>query len=74
MDNLTTQEGVGGPQVATNEIGGVHYARSKTGWGAPGVYNDVDATNPMPVADASGNTLLAAIQALLTTLNGTIGT
>jgi hypothetical protein len=48
-DNLTTQEGTGGPQVATNEIGGVHYARSKTGWGAPGVYNDVDASNPLPV-------------------------
>jgi hypothetical protein len=73
-DNLTTQEGVGGPQVATNEIAGVHYARSKTGWGAPGVYNDVDATNPMPVADAAGNTLLTAIQTLLTALNGTIGT
>ena len=48
-DNLTTQEGVGGPQVATNEIGGVHYARSKTGWGVPGVYNDVDLANPLPV-------------------------
>lgn len=49
-DNLTTQEGVGGPLVATNEIAGVHHARSKTGWGAPGTYNDASEAFPLPVA------------------------
>lgn len=62
MDNLTTQEGVGGPQVATNEIAGVHYARSKTGWGAPGVYNDVDATNPLPVQAPALTTIAGAVK------------
>lgn len=64
-DNLTTQEGVGGPQVATNEIGGVHYARSKTGWGAPGVYNDVDLANPLPVVIASNQTAIPTFEAPL---------
>lgn len=61
-DNLETQAGSGGPQVATNEIGGVHYARSKTGWGAPGVYNDTDANNPLPVQAATLTTLASAVK------------
>lgn len=61
-DNLETQAGSGGPFVATDEIGGVHYARSKTGWGAPGVYNDVDAANPLPVQSTSLATLASAVK------------
>lgn len=48
-DNLETQAGSGGPLVATDEIGGVHHARSKTGWGSDGTYTDVDLANPLPV-------------------------
>lgn len=72
-DNLTTQEGIGGPQVATNEIAGVHYARSKTGWGAPGVYNDVDAANPLPVA-IPGATLSAPLPTRIASYNYPIST
>ena len=61
-DNLVTQEGTGGPLVATNEIGGVHYARSKTGWGAPGVYNDTDANNPLPVQAPALATLASTVK------------
>ena len=61
-DNLVTQEGVGGPLVATNEIAGVHHARSKTGWGAPGTYNDVDLANPLPVQSASLATLATTVK------------
>jgi hypothetical protein len=73
-DNLETQAGSGGPIVATDEIAGVHHPRTKVGFGVDGSYVDVSASNPLPVADASGNTLLTAIQTLLTALNGTIGT
>jgi hypothetical protein len=62
-DNLTTQAGSGGPDIATNEIGGVHYARSKIGWGAPGVYNDADAANPIPFTAAQLTLLVEAIRA-----------
>lgn len=61
-DYLVTQEGVGGPLVATNEIAGVHYARSKMGWGAPGVYNDADATNPLPVQAPALATLASTVK------------
>jgi hypothetical protein len=42
--------------------------------GAAGPEKLVDEANPVPVQDASVGTLLTAIQTLLTTLNGTIGT
>jgi hypothetical protein len=54
-DNLVTQEGTGGPLVATNEIGGVHYARGKTGWGPPGTYNDASLLHPLPQRVAAYN-------------------
>jgi hypothetical protein len=61
-DNLVTQEGTGGPLVATNEIGGVHHARSKTGWGAPGTYNDVSDSFPLPVQAPELATIAGAVK------------
>jgi len=35
---------------ATDDIGGVHHARSKVGFGVDGSYVDVSASNPLPIA------------------------
>lgn len=50
-DNVTANAGSGGPVFATDEIGGVHYPRSKVVFGADGVATDVSAANPMPVTN-----------------------
>jgi hypothetical protein len=55
-DNLTAlaNTGTGTDVLATDEIGGVHFPRSKITLGADGVNGgDVHEGNPMPVADAS---------------------
>lgn len=67
-DNLVTQEGVGGPLVATNEIAGVHYARSKTGWGAPGAYNDTSLADPLPGRVAAYNYPISTVNSSTTQL------
>lgn len=48
-DNTTLNAGTGGDVIATDDIGGVKYPRSKVGYGADGAYQDVDATHGMPV-------------------------
>lgn len=68
-DNVLTGTG---ETFATNEIGGIHYPRSKVGFGASGAYADVSDANPMPVEDAAAGTLLSAIQALITILSGSV--
>jgi hypothetical protein len=63
-DNLTAlaNTGTGTDVLATDEIGGVHFPRSKLVHGADGVNDgDVSTDNPLPVADGS----LAAVIALL---------
>jgi len=54
-DNLTAlaNTGTGTDVLATDEIGGVHYPRSKMVWGADGVATDVSAADPMPVTAAA---------------------
>lgn len=48
-DNVVANPGAGGSTFATDDIGGVHYPRSKVTWGPDGTSNDTD--------DASGKRL-----------------
>lgn len=49
-DNTTLNAGSGGDSIATDDIGGVKYPRSKIVIGADGVNGgDVSSSNPMPV-------------------------
>jgi hypothetical protein len=48
-DNVVANAGSGGSTFATDDIGGVHYPRSKVVWGADGAVNDTSAAAPMPV-------------------------
>ena len=50
-DNLTAlaNTGSGTDVLATDEIAGVHYPRSKVGFGADGAYIDVSDANKLPV-------------------------
>jgi hypothetical protein len=63
-DNLTAlaNTGTGTDVLATDEIGGVHYPRTKVGFGVDGSYVDASATDPLPVM-AYGE-LVEAIEAL----------
>lgn len=50
MDNTTLNSGSGGDTIATDDISGVKYPRSKIVIGADGVNDgDVSSANPMPV-------------------------
>lgn len=49
-DNTSLNPGVGGDIIATDDIAGVKYQRTKVVWGVDGVANDASATNPLPVA------------------------
>lgn len=48
-DNAVVNPGVGGITVATDDIGGIHFPRTKMCWGADGSANDTSVANPMPV-------------------------
>ena len=80
-DNTELNPGTGGDIAATDDIDGVKYQRVKLTLGADGVNDgDLSAANPMPVAaaalplpaGAATDATLAAVQALLTTIAGTI--
>lgn len=80
-DNTELNPGTGGDIAATDDIGGVKYQRVKLALGADGVNDgDVSEGNPMPVAatslplpaGAATDATLALLQALLTTIAGTI--
>jgi hypothetical protein len=49
-DNVVTNPGSGGATFATDEIGGVHYPRTKLAHGADGQATDVSSASPLPVA------------------------
>ncbi len=49
VDNVVADAGSGGSTFGTDEIGGVHYPRSKVVWGADGSVNDTSAAAPLPV-------------------------
>ncbi len=50
-----------GPTLATDEIGGVHYPRTKLSIGADGVATDVSAANPMPVVNTPGGRTMVSV-------------
>lgn len=55
-DNITAP--ASGAVLATDDIGGVHYPRTKVAWGADGVAGDVTAANPLPVAQQASEVYL----------------
>ena len=71
-DNLGYTAGVGS-NVATDDIGGVHYQRVKPAVGADGTAVDVSSSNPMPVgiygeAIEALEAMRIAVQALTRTI------
>lgn len=68
-DNLTLP--ATGGTVATDDVGGVHFQRVKLDLGGEGA--SVPVSGALPVSASATDAILAAIQALLTTLNGTVG-
>lgn len=64
-DNVIADPGAGGATFATDEIGGVHYARSKVVWGPDGTANDTD--------DASGKRLPVKVSEALPAGTNNIG-
>ena len=50
-DNVIASSGSGGATFATDDIGGVHYPRSKITWGPDGTANDTDIVSgkPLPI-------------------------
>lgn len=62
-DNITAP--ASGAVLATDEIGGVHFPRTKIAFGVDGATVDASATNPLPVLVSSvelGATSLAALE------------
>src|SRR5450631_2970345 len=53
MDNTVLNIGAGGDIIATDDIGGVKHELVKVEFGSNGTATQVDATNPLPVTDAS---------------------
>ena len=49
VDNVTADAGAGGATFAADDIGGVHYPRTKIAWGVDGAAVDASASNPFPV-------------------------
>jgi len=55
-DNITLNPGIAGASLATDDIGGVHYQRSKLIFGGDGVNSgDVSETNPFPISIMLGD-------------------
>lgn len=47
-DNYTANPGIGGSTFASDDVGGVHYPRTKGSWGADGSATDTSHAAPMP--------------------------
>jgi len=59
VDNVTAP--ASGQAFATDEIGGVHYPRTKISFGGDGAAVDVATGNPLPVADPAGTAAIAKL-------------
>lgn len=69
-DNTTLNSGSGGDSIATDDISGVKYPRSKIVIGADGTNDgDVSSSNPLPVSD---NAAQSSLQAIADDVNGTL--
>ena len=72
-DNVTADPGAGGATLAADDIGGVHYPRTKIVIGADGSADgDVSGANPMPISAATMEGLLTTIDADTGTLAATV--
>lgn len=80
-DNTQLNPGAGGDVVASDDVGGVKFQRVKLALGADGVNDgDLCAANPMPIVaealplpvGAATESTVAALQALLSTIAGSI--
>lgn len=69
-DNIAVTAG-SGTNVATDDIGGVHYQRTKLVWGADGTANDASAANPLPISDKA---LASSVGTLVRKAFGSFGT
>lgn len=69
-DNVTTEAvTTPGADFATDEIGGVHYPRTKVGHGADGAYVDTSDADPFPTKnDALLSALVARLAPLLSSI------
>lgn len=59
-DNVTANAGAGGATFASDDIGGIQYARAKLSWGVDGSAVDASATNPLPVVQTGIHTVTGA--------------
>lgn len=57
-DNATAGNGGAPVTFATDEIGSVHYPRTKVGYGSDGSFTDVTESTPLPVLDEHAGSLL----------------
>jgi hypothetical protein len=64
-DNVPVTAGAG-TNIATDDIGSVHYQRVKLTWGVDGVATDASATNPIPVTRANSTVVASAKLAVAT--------
>lgn len=72
-DNTTLNPGAGGDVIAADDVGGVKYQVVKLDMGGDGASLPLSESNPMPVEDYQVASVLSAIQALISTLSGSIG-
>lgn len=59
-DNVVANSTSGGSTFATDDIGGVHYPRTKVVWGADGAANDASAAAPLPVVQTGSHAVVAS--------------
>jgi hypothetical protein len=54
-DNTTLNPGAGGDVIASDDIGGVKYQRTKVTFGVDGAATDASSTNPLPTSAPDGS-------------------
>jgi len=69
-DNVTVEPAETGIEVATDEIGGVHYPIYKSAIGADGAITLVDSDNGMPISSPESGPAYTRDEQLLSVLQG----